>query len=52
MFVDFARNTALGMLVPEKIHQVFHMPSGRGEGEAKYSNYRRFTTSARIIPQN
>lgn len=52
VFVDFARNTALGMLVPEKMREVFHMPSGRGEGEAKYSNYRRFTTSARIIPQN
>jgi hypothetical protein len=52
VFVDFVRHSALGILVPEKMREVFHVPSGRGEGEAKYSNYRRFTTSARIIPQD
>jgi hypothetical protein len=50
--VDFVRHAALGMLVPERMREVFHVPLGRGEGEAKYSNYRRFTTSARIIPQD
>ena len=48
--VDFVRHSALGMLVPEKMREVFQMEGGRGEGEARYSNYRRFATSARIIP--
>jgi hypothetical protein len=48
--VDFVRHSALGMLVPEKMREVFQMEGGRGEGEASYSNYRRFATSARIIP--
>jgi hypothetical protein len=48
VLVDFVRHAALGMLVPDKMREVFHVPSGRGEGEAKYSNYRRFMTTARI----
>jgi hypothetical protein len=49
--VDFGWNGALGMLVPARMREVFFASSGRGEGEAKYSNYRRFATSARLIPQ-
>ena len=50
--VDFGRHAALGMLVPERMREIFHVTGGRGEGDAKYSNYRRFTTSARIIPRD
>jgi hypothetical protein len=48
--VDFVRHAALGMLVPERMREIFQLEGGRGEGEASYSNYRRFTTSGRIIP--
>jgi hypothetical protein len=50
ILVEFNRNVALGMLVPERMREVFLVDSGRGEGEAKYFNYRRFTTSAKIRP--
>ena len=49
--VDFVWNGALGMLVPARMREVFFAGSDRGEGEAKYSNYRRFTTAVRLIPQ-
>ncbi len=49
--VEFAREGALDVWVPEKMYEEFlDPPRGRGEGEATYSNYRRFTTSARIVP--
>jgi hypothetical protein len=50
--VEFAREPALDVWVPEKMYEEFlDPPRGRGEGEAVYTNYRRFTTSARIVPQ-
>jgi hypothetical protein len=49
--VDFVRNAGLGLLVPHEMREIFGAPMGHGEGLAKYSNYRRFTTSARIVPQ-
>lgn len=50
--VEFAREPALDVWVPEKMFEEFlYPPRGRGEGEAVYTNYRRFTTSARIVPQ-
>jgi hypothetical protein len=49
--VEFAPNAALGMLVPTEMREVFAVESGLGQGRARYSNYRRFGTSARIIPQ-
>ena len=49
--VTFARDAALGMLVPHEMTEVFGVAFGHGEGRARYSNYRRFTTSARIVPQ-
>jgi hypothetical protein len=50
--VEFAREPALDMWVPETMYEEFLVPPrGRGEGEAVYTNYRRFTTSARIVPQ-
>jgi hypothetical protein len=51
VLVDFKRSPALAMLVPETMREVFLVDSGRGEGEATYSNYRRFTTSGRIVPR-
>lgn len=49
--VEFSELEALGLVVPTRMDEVFFdPPRGRGEGEATYSNYRRFTTSARIVP--
>ena len=49
--VEFAPNAALGMLVPTEMHEVFAIESRLGAGRARYSNYLRFATSARIVPQ-
>jgi hypothetical protein len=52
--VDFRKNDALGMMVPTVMHEVFPSMAGRnarGDGTAVYSNYRRFGTGGRIIPQ-
>ena len=49
--VEFARHNDLGLLVPTEMKEVFAVPFGIGEGTARYSNFRRFSTSARIIPQ-
>ena len=38
-------------MVPRTMTEVFSVPRGRGEGRATYSNFRRFGTSARIVPQ-
>ena len=48
--VDFAPHRELGMMVPIEMTEVFAIPGGRGEGRATYSNFRRFGTSARIVP--
>jgi hypothetical protein len=49
--VDFALNPELEMLVPIEMREEFDVEGG-GEfkGRATYANYRRYTTSARIIP--
>lgn len=49
--VEFAPHVELGMMVPVLMTEVFHEGRGRGEGRATYSNFRRFGTSARIVPQ-
>ncbi|MBY0496897.1 MAG: hypothetical protein K2Y23_22025 [Cyanobacteria bacterium] len=50
--VDFEPNAALGMLVPVRMREAFPVERPRlGSGVANYSNFRRFQTSARIIPQ-
>lgn len=49
--VDFREHEALGLLVPTAMREKFF--SGlerRAWGTASYSNYRRFQTSARIVP--
>ena len=49
--VDYAFNSDLQMLVPKEMSEDFFVIGGRGAGTAKYSNYRRFTTTGRIVPQ-
>jgi hypothetical protein len=50
MRVDFAFDATLKMLIPTELVEAFWIPRGRGEGRARYSNFRRFTTSGRIVP--
>ena len=48
--VDFSMHAALGLLVPVEMQETFYVDRGRpGTGVAKYANYRRFQTSARIV---
>ena len=52
--VEFARNDTLDMLVPVEMHESFSVIGGlnaRGDGVASYTNFRRFGTSGRIVPQ-
>jgi hypothetical protein len=49
--VTFTEHNQLGILVPERMRETFPLPGGTGEGDARYSNFRRFTTSARIVPR-
>jgi hypothetical protein len=50
--VEFKEDRALDLLVPATMHEVFFAGENRNAtGEASYSNYRRFQTSARIVPQ-
>ena len=52
--VEFDRNDTLGMLVPLEMREEFRSFGGieaRGNGVAQYSNFRRFGTGARIVPQ-
>ncbi len=50
--VAFENNRKLEMLVPAQMHEEFFAGANRrGWGDATYSNYRRFQTAARIVPQ-
>lgn len=50
--VTFAQNRGLGLLVPARMREDFFAGVDRKAwGEATYTNYRRFQTSARILPQ-
>jgi len=50
--VEFKEERTLGVLVPASMHEVFFAGQNRKAwGEANYSNYRRFQTSARLVPQ-
>ena len=44
--VDYRHDAALDMLVPTELRETF----GSVRGTARYTNYRRFRTSARIVP--
>lgn len=49
--VDFKDAAALGLLVPAEMEETFFVGrSSQGAGTAKYTNYRKFQTSARIVP--
>jgi hypothetical protein len=50
--VDFVRHEELGIMVPSSMTEIFSVLRGRGEGRATYRNFRRFGTSARIVPQS
>lgn len=50
--VEFAAHDTLALLVPIEMQEVFPIgPNREGRSVARYSNYRRFQTSARIVPQ-
>ncbi len=52
--VEFDTHDKLGMLVPLEMREEFRSFGGieaHGNGVAQYSNFRRFGTSARIVPQ-
>jgi hypothetical protein len=50
--VEFRQDARLGMLVPTEMAENFFVSrSGTGTGTAKYSNYRRFQTKGRVVPQ-
>lgn len=49
--VEFEHDRTLGLLVPKQMREEFPDHGGKGKSTAVYSNYRRFTTSARIVPQ-
>lgn len=51
--VEFDRHKTLDLLVPTEMRETFPVgPSDSGTGVAHYSNFRRFRTSARIVPQS
>lgn len=49
--VDFEPHSELGFMVPVRMTEDFSVQRARGEGRAVYRNFRRFGTSARIVPQ-
>jgi hypothetical protein len=50
--VEFQQHRELGLLVPVTMHETFFAGDNRNAwGDATYRNYRRFQTSARIVPQ-
>lgn len=50
--VEFQLHRELGLLVPATMHEDFFAGDNRdAQGNATYRNYRRFQTSARIVPQ-
>lgn len=51
MRVEFRPHAVLKIMVPQEMQEYFWVPGGRGEGRARYSNFRQFGTSARILPQ-
>lgn len=51
VWVDFKPDEKLGLLVPSEMREEFFAGRFReGTGRAKYSNYRKFQTTARVVP--
>jgi hypothetical protein len=48
--VDFVHDATLNLLVPNAMTEEFWIPRGRGNGKARYSNFRRFATAGRVVP--
>lgn len=49
--VDFSHDAAVDLTVPTRMREEFFVaPLGRGTSEATYGSYRRFRTSARMLP--
>jgi hypothetical protein len=48
--VDYGRDPAIGAIVPVRMIESYRRDQMRVDGEAAYANYRRFQTSARIVP--
>jgi hypothetical protein len=52
IWVDFRADEKLGLLVPYEMKEDFFAGRFReGSGTARYTNYRQFRTTARILPQ-
>jgi hypothetical protein len=49
--VEFAFDKGLGVMVPIEMREDFFVDLGSGRGHYTYANFRRFQTSARIVPQ-
>lgn len=49
--VWFMEHAGLGLLVPSRMQEIFAIGGDRGRSDARYSNFRAFGTSARIVPQ-
>ena len=47
--VDYTQQPTLKLMVPKEMWEVFWVPGGRGEGHARYSNFRQFTTAGKIV---
>jgi hypothetical protein len=51
VWVDFAMEETLGLLVPIEMREEFYAGRFRqGDGTARYTKYRQFRTSGRIVP--
>ena len=48
--VDFMHHAALDVMVPKELSEEFFILGGRGNGRARYSNFRRFTRVATKAP--
>ena len=48
--VEFTPDAGLGWLVPSELIETFWIRGGIGAGRGRYSNFRKFATSARVLP--
>ena len=48
--VEFMKDAGVELIVPREMIETFWIRGGSGYGKGTYSDYRRFTTSARIVP--
>ena len=49
--MDFAQDKNLQFMVPVTMRERFNWVADTGTSAATYTNFRRFQTSARIVPQ-